>query len=438
MRVGSNYVHRDETPVKNANPNHRSFLFLQSMPNWFFARLGRALANCGHAVHRINFNAGDKLFWSLGGAMDFRGPPDEWPDFLENVMLSQGVTDIVLFGDCRPLHRVAVSCAKAMGVTVHVCEEGYIRPHWVTFQRDGVNGNSTLPRDPAWYRREAAALAPRDAVVPVSSSFARRAWEDVLYNAAALTFGLLFPHYRTHRPRHRLIEYAGWSWKVMRRPLAYRRARSQLGHHGGENGYFLFPLQLSSDSQIREHSEFRSMEPAIEHVVASFANHADQKTKLVVKEHPLDDGLINWRRHLKSVASRYGVSDRVIYLEVGDIGSLIAGSKGVVTVNSTVGMLALEANRPVLAMGKAIYDMDGLTHGSGIDTFWTAPAQPDHSLFAAFLEVTIARCLLAGDLFSNDGLDCLVSNAVDRLERTERHAAAPAPAAAVWWNKCGA
>ena len=35
------------------------FLFLQGPPGPFFERLGSALRDLGHAVHRINLNAGD-------------------------------------------------------------------------------------------------------------------------------------------------------------------------------------------------------------------------------------------------------------------------------------------------------------------------------------------------------------------------------------------
>ena len=39
----------------------RSFLVLQGLATHFFVRLGDALAARGHAVHRVNFNGGDRL-----------------------------------------------------------------------------------------------------------------------------------------------------------------------------------------------------------------------------------------------------------------------------------------------------------------------------------------------------------------------------------------
>ena len=396
----------------------RSFLFLQGMASHFFVRLGAELRGRGHTVNRINFNAGDRLFWPLRGAIDFRGRAEEWPDFLTDVLETQGVTDIILFGDCRPLHRVAVKLAHRFQLTVHVCEEGYIRPHWVTFERDGVNGHSTLPRNPDWYRDVAATLPPPEALPAVPSSFRKRAWQDLIYNMTAILFSPFYPHYQTHRPRHRLVEYAGWSRKMARRPLARRRAAAELQRIAPQSRFYLLPLQLNCDSQIQLHSTFGSMSPVISTIIDSFARNAPPDTMLVVKEHPLDDGLINWRRLVTELAAASGVADRVVYLELGDLDALIGKSLGVVTVNSTTGTLALAMGVPVITLGMAIYDLAGLTYQGPLDTFWTAPTAPDPALFAAFRQVLTSRCLLVGSFFSEEGIKLLVHNAVSRLEAT--------------------
>jgi capsular polysaccharide export protein len=394
----------------------RSFLFLQGMASHFFGRLGQALCERGHTVNRVNFNAGDRLFWPLPGAIDFRGRAAEWPDFFTDIVVARKVTDIILFGDCRPLHRAAIQRAQGLQVTVHVCEEGYIRPHWVTFERDGVNGHSTLPRDPDWYREVSASLPPLETLPDIPSSFRKRAVQDLLYNAAAIALGPLYPHYQTHRPRHRLIEYAGWSRKMALRPLTRRRAAAEARRITPDTRFFLLPLQLNCDSQIKLHSRFGAMTPVITAVIQSFAQHAPADTMLVVKEHPLDDGLVNWRRLVRDLAEAAGVGRRVVYLEVGDINPLIASTRGVITVNSTSGTLALAAGVPVITLGTAVYDIAGLTHQGTLEDFWRVPVPPDPDLFAAFRRVLAARCMLAGSFFSEQGMTLLVRNAVQRLE----------------------
>jgi capsular polysaccharide export protein len=188
----------------------RHFLFLQGMATWFFARLGAALARRGHEVRRINFNGGDRLLSPRLGAVSYRGKLDDWPRFLFRRLKEWSVTDIVLFGDCRPLHAAAIEVARAHGVAVHVFEEGYLRPNWITLERCGVNGNSTLPRDPAWFREAALDTPPWDGGRLVIDRFGNRAFNDVLYHATRWLLVGLYPHYRSHLLWHPLVEYLGW------------------------------------------------------------------------------------------------------------------------------------------------------------------------------------------------------------------------------------
>ena len=80
-------------------PSDRAFLFLQGMATRFFDRLGRALAERGHAVYRVNFNAGDRTFWSLPGAVDFCGRPQEWPEFLDRLIVDNAISCLLYTSD---------------------------------------------------------------------------------------------------------------------------------------------------------------------------------------------------------------------------------------------------------------------------------------------------------------------------------------------------
>ena len=131
----------------------RSFLFLQGVASPFFACLADRLLSAGHLVFRINFNGGDMAYWFGKPSWRFREKVDELPAFLDNKIRIFGITDIVLFGDRRPIHRPSIEWAKQQGIRIHVFEEGYFRPYWVTLERDGVNAHSLLPRDPDWYWR---------------------------------------------------------------------------------------------------------------------------------------------------------------------------------------------------------------------------------------------------------------------------------------------
>lgn len=129
----------------------RSFLFLQGVCSPFFARLADRLKADGHRVFRINFNAGDWLYWGGRPAWNYRGHISGLRDFLDDKYRKFDISDQILFGDRRPVHRPAVNHGEVCGVRTHVFEEGYFRPYWVTLEREGVNGHSLLPRDLDWF-----------------------------------------------------------------------------------------------------------------------------------------------------------------------------------------------------------------------------------------------------------------------------------------------
>nr|WP_235522805.1 capsular biosynthesis protein [Novosphingobium sp. Leaf2] len=390
---------------------------LQGLMGPLFRKLGLGLIAAGHTVHKINFNGGDRLFWRLPNGIDYRGSLEDWPGWLEQVIRERGVTDVTLFGDCRDHHMPAIRLCRDLGVPVHVFEEGYIRPDWVTLELGGVNGHSSLPRDPAWYRETAAALPPVPPHAQVPSSFRRRAIEGLLYNAADVLTRWHYPHWSNHRPWHPLVEAMGWVRKLRRRKE--REASSiQLLHDLEASGatYFLFPLQLDSDAQIRLHSPFAGIADALRLIIGSFAAHAPLDVRLVVKEHPLDNGVRDWRQETADTAELFGVADRVDYLAWGDIVPVTQRARGVVTINSTSGTFALATGVPVVALGHAVYDIADITYQKGIDAFWADPVAPDVQTFAAFRRVLVERCLIPGGFFSDEALDKVVRHAIARFE----------------------
>ncbi len=391
----------------------RGFLFLQGPHGAFFRRLGDRLAWDGHRVERVNFNAGDRRDWGTGG-QDFTGAEEEWPLFLDGFIEAKGITDLVLYGDCRPLHHTAHGIARLRGCRIHVFEEGYIRPDFLTLERDGVNGNSTLPRDPEWYLRQAAALPEPEELPPVPGSFDRRLRETMSYHFAMVRGRIEFRHYRNHRPMNTPTEALGWLWKWAKRPRDRRRSAAALKAIG-QTPFFCFPLQLSSDAQIRIHSPFADMGVAIRYVVRSFARHAPADTKLVIKQHPLAADLIDYERVTWREAGQAGVGDRVLYVERAKIDSLVSRAIGVVTVNSTTGTLALREGTPTKVLGQAVYDIPRITHQGSLDAFWAHPVAPEAPVYDAFCRVLRDRCLVHGGYNSEEGLERLVEGSVARL-----------------------
>jgi capsular polysaccharide export protein len=402
-----------ETPL--AAP--RRVMLLQGIMGPFFRHLGQGLLRAGHTVFKINFNGGDRVYWRLPNGIDYRGTLADWPDVFAHLLQEHAISDVMLFGDCRDHHLAALKVCHERGVRAWVFEEGYIRPDWVTMEIGGVNGHSSLPRDPQWYRERAASLPPLPDHSKVPSSFRRRASEGILYNVADVFSRWYYKGWRTHRPWPPLVEGVGWARKLSRSKERRDEAAALLGRlQEPDAAYFLFPLQLDSDAQIRLHSPFPGMMEALKIVLQSFAEHGPAHARLLVKEHPLDNGVRDWQLETADLAERFGIAGRVDYLAWGDIEPLAERALGMVTINSTSGTLGLARGVPVIVLGTAIYDLQGLTAQEGLDQFWDNPTPPDPATFAAFQRALIDHCLIPGGFFSQDALSKVVLHAIARFE----------------------
>lgn len=394
----------------------RSFLFLQGVCSPFFGKLADRLVQDGHHVAKINFNAGDAAYWGFRPAMNFRGPAAELGDFIAAAYARHSVTDQILFGDCRPIHGPAVLKARQHEVRTHVFEEGYFRPHWITLERGGVNAHSPLPRDSGWYRRVGPSLPEYHLGTPFRSPFWTRACHDVAYHVAGIANPLLFPRYRTHAQVNAAHEYAAYLARQVRvRQSATRDSATVHRLAAGDALFYLLPLQLGSDAQIRFHSPFNDMSEVIDSVMASFYQHAPPGSRLVIKNHPLDIGLEDYGRTSAMLAERHGIADRVDYLESGDLAALVTHARGTVTVNSTVGSVALAADCPTITLSNPIYNLPGLTFQHGLDRFWTESVAPDAELFRLFRNTVVHAAQINGGFYCKAGIALAVANSLGPL-----------------------
>ncbi|MBP8926177.1 MAG: capsular biosynthesis protein [Pseudomonadales bacterium] len=375
-------------------------LLLQSPVGPFFARLARDLRWVGAQVCKINFNGGDLLFYP-SDALNFRGTLDEWPDYLERVITERNIEVVLMFGDCRPLHRVARQLANFRGLEIGVFEEGYIRPHYVTLERYGVNGHSQLPRSPLFYLNRAVVSEPGP-VRRIEDAFWSAALWAILYYAASLLLSPWFRGYRHHR-RLSLLEALPWCRSFWRKGIyAWRERRVQQQLAGPLAGqYFLVPLQVHNDAQIQIHSGFDTIEKFIHYVVRSFAVQAPDATHLVIKHHPMDRGYHDYGKLIRYLGRIHGLKGRLHYIHDQHLPTLLQHARGVVVVNSTVGMSALYHNAPLKACGAAIYDMPGLTFSGSLKDFWheASSLTVNRELFRRFRSYLVEHTQLNGSFY---------------------------------------
>jgi capsular polysaccharide export protein len=375
----------------------RRVLLLQGPVGPFFKRFAKDLTDVGCEVHKINFNAGDWLFYP--GGIPYRGKMEDWPSWFENQLRVLRIELVFLFGDCRPIHQPAHEVAKRLGVEVSVFEEGYLRPDFITLERDGVNANSPMTRQPEDY----LAVPNRILTVrPMPSGF----WVMVWWGFNYFLFGgmgrWLYPHYQHHRPL-KLRECLPWILSPLRKAWYKWRQRGLQNMLAGPWGkmFYFVPLQVHNDAQVLTHADVGGMEGFIASTIASFANHAEADNRLVFKHHPMDRGYRNYTRLIRDLAQSHGCADRVLYIHDQHTPTLIRACRGVIVVNSTVGLTAVGMGCPTKAVGEAVWDMPGLTYQGSLDKFWTEAesAVPNKVLHRKFKSELIARTQINGNFY---------------------------------------
>jgi capsular polysaccharide export protein len=394
----------------------RNFLFLQGVCSPFFHELAIRVSALNAGVFRINFTAGDNVLWKGSNSISFNRPINQLPDFIAKAIAEYDITDLVVFGDTRPIHRPAIEIARSRGLRVHVFEEGYFRPYWITLERGGVNGYSSLPKDPVWYLEAGKRVPKYDNGRPFTSSFLLRAWHDVCYNGIGIINPLFYRHYRHHAPVGPFVEYAHYLRRGTMVSLIRKRINNTVNDLlASKRPFYLVPLQLESDSQIRIHSQFKNMAEMLTLVMRSFALHAPNDAILVIKNHPLDSGVVNHGSTVSMLSDEYDISERIIYLEDGSLPDLLRHARGVVTVNSTVGGSSLVHMCPTIALGCAVYNMEGLTFQGGLDRFWIEPIPPDQLLLRHFRNVVIHTTQINGGFYTRDGIEMAIEHAAPAI-----------------------
>lgn len=408
-------------------PNHpapgRVFLFLQGPHGPFFNRLGRSLRAAGAQTLRVGFNAGDSHFWSdRAGYIPFTDPPELWPAFFETLLGTRGVTDIVLYGDVRDLHAQAIRIAREHALTVHVFEEGYIRPYWATYERNGSNGHSRLMDFTVPQMGEALRLHPPDTTPPPSN------WGDMRHHIfyGALYHGFLMlgtRRYRNFRP-HRNVsvgrEFRLYlqrmlmvPWHIVERTLATHRVRSS------GFPYHLVLLQLEHDSSFQAHSSFSTMAEFIETVITGFAAGAPAHHQLVFKAHPLEDGRSPLRRTIRRIAREHGLTGRVHFIRGGKLARLLDEARSAVTVNSTSGQQVLWRGIPLRTFGSSIYNKPEFVSDQPLDEFFAHPHTPNRAAYVEFRRFLLETSQLPGGFYSTRGRRQLLRRVVDMMLRNE-------------------
>ncbi|WP_037307661.1 capsule biosynthesis protein [Ruegeria halocynthiae] len=406
------------SPPSNGLPR-RSFLFLQGPHGPFFSALGRVLRSSGAEVWRVGFNAGDQAFWfDKSTFIPFRDDLNRWPDRFAELIADRGITDIVLYGDTRPIHASAVRIAHEKGLTVHVFEEGYLRPWWVTYERAGSNGNSSLMSLNVDQMRQA--LDQTDAQMPPPPSHWGDMRQHIFYGALYHWFVLfLNRRYRNFRPHRELPvskEFRLYFKRLALMPF-HRVQRWWATARVRSSGfpYHVALLQLGHDSSVQAHSDYTCMSDFLEHVIQGFAEGAPGHHRLVVKEHPLENHREPLRRLVRQMARTHGIVDRVHYVPGGKLARLLDDANSAVTVNSTAGQQVLWRGIPLRIFGRSVYDKPEFVSRQTMAVFFANPEPPDQKAYQIYRRFLLRTSQVSGGFYSRRGRRQVLRRVADMM-----------------------
>lgn len=395
----------------------------------FFGRLAKALSSAGQLVTRVGFNAGDRAFWPRHLPYHpFTGTVADWPERLDALLSETGATDLVLYGDTRPIHATALQAARTKGLRLHVFEEGYLRPYWVTYERGGTNGHSALREIAADEMQARLGSGHPDRPMPPANWGAMQAhiFYGALYHFCAMTLNSRYRKLAPHRGvslSHEARLYL--KLLALRLPHWLGRIHATRRILAGGHPYHLVLLQLAHDANFREHGPFSDMGAFLAEVITGFAQGAPDHHHLVFKAHPLEDGRYPIRSEIRRLATQAGMANRVHFVGGGKLARLMDQASSAVTVNSTAAHQALWRGLPVKAFGEAVYTGRGFTSNQPLPQFFAAPEPPDPIAYRDFRRFLLATSQVPGSFYSIRGRRQVIRRIIDMIQADQSPYALP-------------
>lgn len=380
-------------------------LLLQGPIGYFFYDFSQWLQLQGKSVFKINFNAGDEYFYpnSYTNTFAYRESLKDFSAYLDQFCAEYQIEAIVCFGDNRHYHKKAKQLADNLSISFWVFEEGYFRPDYITLEQSGVNAFSPITRDKNFFMEICPQSPEPIAPEKVAQGFFPLAKLATTYYWQAYRNKNQYPKYRHHRILNIFYYIKLWSISGIKRLNYFLRDHSFANkvERGQFGNFYILPLQVYDDSQIKVHSDYDSVENFLRTVLDSFAQSAPANLTLIVKHHPMDRGFIDYGKVITEYQSRYpALKNRLYYIHDVPMPVFLRSGKGMVTLNSTSGISALLHAMPVITLGRAHYDISDLTHQGTLENFWHKPAKPDMALFSAYRRFHLNKTQINGSFYN--------------------------------------
>lgn len=402
------------TPKAANNVTKRKILIIQGDWEAGMSLLALDLQDQGHQVEKIVFCASDFIYRIRGvRTHTFRKPLEQFSQWLEDLIAKESFDTLFLYNHYRPYNQSAWELAANLDLECWVFEQGLIRPNCVmVFERKNA---------PLETISEAWAKITNGKISPPPQSPTPPELRKVSTPKKLVSFGTsfvfsritspLFPNFVDQRDMdlwHHLKHGILHLWRFFER--SGDNAYDALFSGKLSEKYYAVPLQVHSDTQILRNSDFSTIEEFIVTVVDSFKTHAPPDTKIVFKVHPMDRGYKDYDDLIRGLNKSLG-GNRILHVDRVHLPTMLEHSLGLVNINSSVGISALIHQKPVIALGKAAYDLDHLTFQGELDDFWTKASTPERHNITSFIQLLLqtsqGRGTLSQRCFDVPGRTCI-------------------------------
>lgn len=382
----------------------KSVLLLQGPVGPFFNHFANFLIQHNTMVHKINFHLGEQFFFNDDNAELYRGTVAKWGDQFTKLVETYNVQQIFLIGAHKIYHKIAIEYCKKHGIEVYVFEEGYIRSNYITIEKDGVNGHTSISKDPAYYlnlNNHNFTEPPESITLNAFARYYNHLRYYYSYSWGLFISQLLVPNYQHHISAKGLRNFFKWNKFFIQLTLAtifpFKKEHNSKWLYANKNKYYVVILQINTDSAIKSYSQYDDMKEFIQETMKSFATYAPKDYKLLIKHHPFDRGIHCYEKYINMLRQKLQLDDRINYIIDAHLNLALENSCGCVVVNSTSGFTSLEHEVPTIALSKqALYNINGLTSQYTLNEFWQNPTPPNLELFKRFKSNLIYQTQMRG------------------------------------------
>ena len=261
---------------------------------------------------------------------------------------------VIVHNDMRWQHAIAIEVCKKLGVVCLTTEQGVLRPYTTIIDSQGVLRNSSLRESfEDYYNKKVTYCGLRTKMIASDVTDSHNSFITKSHFGMFLLLKMISDYCgfsaRYQHNRYSILTYLNRYF--------YHFQHGSLGNKATRSLDFLidkkvifFPMQLWNDSQILVNSSYSSMSCVLELIESSVEALGGEDVVLVVKSHPND--LLN-----------YNFSQTTLVINDVSASELVSVADVVVLVNSSVAYEVLQTRVPLISLGDAVFNMNGLcTH----------------------------------------------------------------------------